>query len=80
MKTEFPKQVGWYWFYGYRWKSDKSVRLSCVRVRKVVNGFMYICDGQFMYESEGAEGKFFKAELPDQKLLDEVESKLHTKV
>ena len=62
---EWPKQAGRYWFLGYDFGSghDQPVRLHNVSVRKIRNGFMYICDGHFIYPGK-AEGLWCKAELP----------------
>ena len=60
----FPKKEGWYWFYGYIFKRELKKELCIVNVRKIANGFMYICNGNFMYEKETGKGKFIPATLP----------------
>lgn len=61
---EWPKNSGWYWFYGIRSSNMKSPNLYMVKVRKVSNGFAYVADGAFLYKEEGAKGVFCKAEIP----------------
>ena len=68
--TEFPKEVGNYWFYGYRY-GKVSCDQACepewmiVKVRKCANGLLYEAKGQFMYESEVEEAHFAPVDLPD---------------
>ncbi len=72
MKKEFPTETGWYWFYGWTSASGKtgingkktSPRLHTVRVSRGANSLIYICDGNFMYKSEG-EGIWLKMEVPE---------------
>jgi len=66
---EWPNKEGLYWFYGYRYgkyfgNKKNDPELGLVNVRKIANGFMHTCDGQFMYESEVEEPHFQKAILP----------------
>ena len=61
----FPKKEGWYWFYGYRFKRETEKEYCIVQVRKISNGFMYICNGNFMFKKETGEGKFIPAILPE---------------
>lgn len=61
---EFPKKVGWYWFYGYRFKEDIKKELILVKVHKVSNGVIPVAEGGFMYKSETGKGLFCKAILP----------------
>jgi len=65
---EWPIEPGWYWFYGWQFKSEerdgKQPRLHSVRVVKVANGFAYICDGNFMYKEEAGHGFWAKAQIP----------------
>lgn len=64
-QTEWPKTVGEWWFYGWQYGDKQSPpRLHLVRVRKIQNGFMIVGDGRFWYESEGAIGKWMKADMP----------------
>jgi hypothetical protein len=68
--TEFPKEKGEYWFYGYRY-GKISVGRECepelmfVEVIKSSNGFLYNAAGQMMWESEVEEPHFKKADLPE---------------
>jgi hypothetical protein len=66
---EFPKEEGYYWFYGKRYgvsslSKDKPPELMLVKVNKIRNGFSYVADGQFMYRTEPTEYYFQKAKLP----------------
>ncbi len=62
---EWPTQKGYYWFYGNRSEFDKGkAKLCFVEVRGAVNNVYYVTEGQFLFRSEGAEGKWLKAKLP----------------
>lgn len=67
---KFPNKVGLYWFYGYRYGKSKGnlpdakKEFYLVKVRKVINGFMAISEGQFFAESELEEALFCKTEYP----------------
>lgn len=62
--TEFPKQEGNYWFWGYRcYKCEPEWMV--LKVRKCANGFVYMAEGQFMYKSEVEEPHFAPITLPD---------------
>lgn len=73
--TKFPKKVGNYWFYGYRygkWYGKGTViekknepEWMIVKVRKCANGLLLEANGQFFYEKEIEEGHFAPVELPD---------------
>jgi len=68
--TEFPTEEGLYWFYGYRYGkiscgSTNEPELSKVDVHVVKNGFMYIADGQFMYEGDVEQPHFQKITPPE---------------
>jgi hypothetical protein len=63
--AQWPKEPGAYWFFGKRFKQD-IMKLRLVWVRTCMGGRLaYVCDGNFVYDSEGAEGSFLPAELPD---------------
>ena len=67
---KFPKKVGNYWFYGYRYgkvscRVESKPEWMIVKVRNCANGLLYQADGQFMYESEVEEAHFAPLELPD---------------
>ncbi len=73
--TEFPQEEGLYWFYGYQrgkwWGTGENRTLNkpdlmMVEVRKCANDFMYVANGQFMFESEFVEEPHFqKAVIPE---------------
>jgi hypothetical protein len=66
---EWPTEPGYYWFYGWCWRSEirdgKAPRFFYVRVRPCSNSMMYVTDGHFMYEEEGGYGLWSKAQLPE---------------
>ena len=71
---EWPTEPGYYWFYAYRYGKiscgqETKPKLMLMEARRIMNGFMYTTDGQFVYESEPEEAWFMKAELPDTKGL-----------
>ena len=68
--TEFPKEVGEYWFYGYRYGKisvgrEVEPELMFIEARRCSNGFLYIAAGQHMFESEVEEPHFKKVDLPE---------------
>lgn len=75
-QKEFPKEVGFYWFYGIRYgkvsllEKDNELELMFVEVFKGANGLTYVANGQFMYESEVECVHFRKVDLPE---LPEIE-------
>jgi hypothetical protein len=68
--TEFPKEEGDYWFYGYRY-GKKSCGHDCkpewmtLKARKCANGLLFSANGQFMYKNELEESWFTKLILPE---------------
>lgn len=61
----WPIYPGYYWFYGWAWKSRRGLpELHFVKVRQVVNGFAYTTNGHYLFEGEGAEGYWQRAMLP----------------
>jgi hypothetical protein len=68
--TEFPTEEGWWWFWGHRYGLNENGNLEsdpelyAVRVIALSKGFMYIADGQFMYESEVLYPHFKKMDVP----------------
>ncbi len=67
--TVFPKEEGTYWFYGYRFGKiscghKETPMLLLVNVLRTFNSFMYVSEGQFMFEGEVEEPHFIKADLP----------------
>lgn len=72
--TKWPTKEGYYWFYGFPYGIDRlenKPSWSCVNVRKISNGVIFIRDGNFWYASEGAVGVFFPAEMPQTPSLEE---------
>ena len=73
---EWPKEEGYFWFYGYRHGkifcgSKEHPVLILVEARKnAFSQFSYVGDGQFMYKSEVEEAHFQKAILPELPKLD----------
>jgi len=80
--TEWPTEIGTYWFYSYRYGKgdsypDNKPELSLMKVPELLlmtvfeisNGLMYIADGQFVFESEVEEPHFQKAILPKTPIL-----------
>lgn len=68
--TEFPTEEGWWWFWGHRYGLDGGGKLHAkpelcaVQVSKTANGYLYIADGQFMFESEVLYPHFKKMDAP----------------
>jgi len=80
--NEFPTKPGWYWFYGYRWGRiscghEEKPELMTVKVSTIKNGFLYVADGQFMFESEVEDAHFKKLDEPTitAKVLNKVNGK-----
>jgi len=70
---EWPKEPGNYWFYGYtsRWIKDPELHLVQVRLSgNILPVPMYITDGRFVYESDGAQGLWQPATLPELPILN----------
>jgi hypothetical protein len=61
---EWPTKAGWYWFWGYRFKSSAEPRLCMVRVHVTEGNITRLADGNFMYKAEGTYGVFHKATVP----------------
>lgn len=62
--TDWPKKVGRYWFYGQRYRNAAKAELFTVVVMTNGAGYpVYVCEGQFLYQAEGAVGLW--APLPD---------------
>jgi len=67
--TEFPKEEGHFWFYGYRYGKVSCVQsqkpeLLFVKVRKISNGYMHITEGHCMWENEVEDAHFQRVKLP----------------
>lgn len=68
--TKFPTKEGSYWFYGYRYGKMFGAKINkpewmIVKVSKCANGFMYVAEGQFIFEKEVEEPHFAPVELPE---------------
>lgn len=66
-QDEWPTEPGSIWFfygfpYGTRWENSEA-ELCKVEVFKIGNGVGYIRDGQFMYRSESAVGKWKRIDI-----------------
>ena len=66
---EWPTKEGMYWFYGWRsefW--DQQPKLRVVKVQHTGQDTKpyptYICDGAFLYKSEGANGLWLSIDMP----------------
>lgn len=65
--VEFPTNLGWYWFWGYRYgtKYERPKELILCKLRKISNGTMLTGNGQFVEKSEIEEAMFIPATLPE---------------
>ena len=67
---EWPKEPGYYWFYGRRFRTthlkqeDNSIYFVEVFISSNKSP-VYICSGNFLSKGGGAEGWWTRAELPD---------------
>lgn len=67
---DWPNEVGYFWFYGYRYGKISCGRkckpeLMLVEVWRGSNSLIHVANGQFMFESEVEEALFQKAVLPE---------------
>ena len=72
---DWPSEEGHFWFYGYPYGKIScgqicKPELMLVKVRKGLNCFIYIANGQFMYKSEVEEAHFKKAAMPEPPLIN----------
>jgi hypothetical protein len=64
------KNKGIYWFYGWPYGkidptgAQKLPELKVLRVQQIANGFMYVLDGHFIFQTE-AVGQFLEIERPE---------------
>ncbi len=69
--TEFPKEPGEYWFYGYRYgrkPCGSPAKREWCRVRVslcATKAPMYIAEGLFMWPSEVEDPHFIELEFPE---------------
>jgi len=64
----WPIEQGWYWFYGWCWRSayDEPAELHLVKVRLGQKRHpFYVTNGHFVWKGEGAIGWWKDAELPE---------------
>lgn len=65
---EFPTEKGYYWFFGWCHKCRENIP-EMFLVRVIFLGGdktpMYMTNGHFFYEREGAKGMWMKAKLPE---------------
>ena len=67
-EISWPVEVGYYWFYGYRYydpRHEDKKELIFVKVFAIANGLMTVGDGQMFYKSEVHEAQFIPATLPE---------------
>jgi hypothetical protein len=70
--AEWPTKPGYYWFFGYQFKSESNKHLYTVRVVSIAdNKRATICEGSFMYKSATGKGYWQEIELPELKELEE---------
>ena len=63
--TTWPTEIGYYWFFGVCWRGD-APELCFVKVRRTSNdALVYITNGHFLWRSEGANGFWQPAVLPE---------------
>ncbi|MHA1483359.1 MAG: hypothetical protein ACTSQA_07985 [Candidatus Heimdallarchaeaceae archaeon] len=76
--NEPPTKEGYYWFFGWTWATPDDLlttkkELVFVDVRKISNGFVYICKGALIYpRSENHIGVWVKIEMPNMFGQDEI--------
>jgi len=65
--TEYPTEVGLYWFYGYRYGRNQGAKpeYALCEVFKISKGLMIKASGTIMFKSEVEEPHFLKAEYPE---------------
>lgn len=64
----WPTKPGLYWFYGYEFRHEAGEKPNFYLVEVAMSGNhipMYVTKGHFMYASEGTQGSWRKAELPE---------------
>ncbi len=64
----WPEEEGWFWFYGDPYSADieqKHVRQYAVHISKISNGFMHVCEGNFMYQAQSSPGFWAPMETPE---------------
>lgn len=69
---DWPNEPGNYWFFGYRSNYSSSAALYHVQVRKIVTGPIYIADGHFLCQAEGARGLWLPKDVPEVPTLEQL--------
>lgn len=64
-QSEWPKEPGWYWFYGYLFGGEEKKILIPVEVFRGQNGMVYSARSHFMWSSEGTDGIWQRIEMPE---------------
>jgi hypothetical protein len=72
-EQKLPGAPGLYWFYGYRYRGSETPVLKLLEVRKIRNGYSYVMDGNFLFESEMSHNFFCTPATPPE--LPELEEK-----
>lgn len=69
---EWPAAAGEYWLYGWIYKDEyvNPPKFHFVKVRKIRDGFMYVCEGQFVFKNDSAKGKWQPVVFPDPPVLE----------
>jgi len=68
----WPTETGFYWFYGILYKGSEGLyQLYFAKVRKTLKSVVYIIDGHFVYECEGAKGVWTLIPTPELPILNE---------
>lgn len=73
--TEWPTEIGLYWFYGVRYKDseDQTPKWYAVKVEK----HFTLCEGKFMYQCETGIGMFAKIDETKLKETLPVQFQIH---
>ncbi|GAG92254.1 unnamed protein product [marine sediment metagenome] len=67
-QKDFPRESGYYWFYGWLWMDARvkiSPKWSLVEVKNISNGICWVTEGNFIYPRENHVGLFCKVEFPE---------------
>lgn len=62
---EWPTEPGWYWFWGQPWDNGPPQLYSIIVRLDALGSAVYVTDGHFMYEAEGAQGLWCPTIFPD---------------
>jgi hypothetical protein len=67
--SEWPTELGWYWFYGDPYSKNpdpKHVLLHPVKVNQGANALIYVTGNSFMYKSEASKGLWKPMIVPEE--------------